>query len=129
MLSVQLDSANTETPTQASAPGAAGEAGTHTVRKSKIDAAHDFDPAKNKWAKVLTRANREMGKLKKELHILATFAAADSKGGPKAVRQTHEGERCLEAIKRTKQARRPVPLLCTSHMQLEQRERHAARAT
>lgn len=99
----------------AQADASEGVEGTHTVRKSKIDAAHDFDPGRNKWTKVLSRASREMGKLKKELHILATFAAADSKGGPKAVRQTHEGERCIEAIQRTKQARPCLPPCAWPH--------------
>jgi hypothetical protein len=75
----------------------------HTVRSTKIDSAHDFDPSKNKWVKVLARVNREISKLKKELHILQTFAAHDSKAGPKIVRQTHEAERCAEAISRCKQ--------------------------
>jgi hypothetical protein len=75
----------------------------HTVRTSKMDSKHDFDPSKNKWVKVLSRVNREMSKLKKELHILQTFAAHDSKAGPKAVRQTDEGQRCEVAIKRSKQ--------------------------
>lgn len=73
------------------------------MRSTKIDSAHDFDPSKNKWVKVLARVNREISKLKKELHILQTFAAHDNKAGPKIVRQTHEAERCAEAISRCKQ--------------------------
>ena len=75
----------------------------HTVREDKLDEDLDFDPAKNKWVKVLMKVNREMTKLKKEQHILQTFAASESKAGPKKVRQTHEGQRCLAAIKRSKE--------------------------
>ena len=75
------------------------------MRADKLDTNLDYDPAKNPWVKVLTRTNREMFKLKKEQHVLQTFAARDSKTGPESVRQTSEAQRSADAIKRSKEVR------------------------
>lgn len=84
----------------------------HTVRASKLDSKHEYDPAKNKWVKVLDKVNREISKLKKELHVLQTFAAQEGKSGPKAVRQTDEAERSELAVKRSKQVRACAGMSC-----------------
>ena len=75
------------------------------MRADKLDTNLDYDPTKNPWVKVLTRTNREMFKLKKEQHVLQTFAARDSKTGPESVRQTSEAQRSADAIKRSKEVR------------------------
>jgi hypothetical protein len=92
-----------------------GEPEEHTVRADKLDGSLDFDPSKNKWVKVLVKVNREMFKLRKEQHVLQTFAAESSKAGPKMAKQTHESARCLAAIKRSKEARPARLTPCCSH--------------